>query len=245
MALPKDSLDGSVRLFAHRGGKAHAPENTLEAFGLALRLGATALESDAWLSQDGKAVLHHDPKVGHALRKLTIASTPYSELPAHLPTLDHLYELIANTPTGVPTPASVDISLDLKDPAVFDAVVTAARRANAESRLWLCSPSLESLTGWREHTTAKLIHSMSLTKIDHGAERHAAILADRGIDGFNMSYGEWDAGKVAIMHRFELYALGWDAQHERQIATLINMGIDGIFGDHVDRLVAVAELYQS
>ncbi|HKY78076.1 MAG TPA: glycerophosphodiester phosphodiesterase family protein, partial [Acidimicrobiia bacterium] len=35
--------------FAHRGARAQAPENTLEAFALALRLGATGLESDAWV----------------------------------------------------------------------------------------------------------------------------------------------------------------------------------------------------
>ena len=32
--------------FAHRGARAQAPENTLEAFSLALELGATGLESD-------------------------------------------------------------------------------------------------------------------------------------------------------------------------------------------------------
>ena len=43
--------------FAHRGARAHAPENTLEAFALGLRLGATGLESDVWLTADGIAVL--------------------------------------------------------------------------------------------------------------------------------------------------------------------------------------------
>ena len=37
-------------MFAHRGARAHAPENTLEAFALGLRLGATGLESDVWLT---------------------------------------------------------------------------------------------------------------------------------------------------------------------------------------------------
>ena len=50
--------------FAHRGARAHAPENTLEAFRLALRLGATGLESDVWLTADGVAVLDHDGAVG-------------------------------------------------------------------------------------------------------------------------------------------------------------------------------------
>ena len=50
--------------FAHRGARAHAPENTLEAFDLALRLGATGLESDVWVTSDGHAVLDHDGEIG-------------------------------------------------------------------------------------------------------------------------------------------------------------------------------------
>ena len=46
--------------FAHRGAKAHAPENTIAAFQLALRLGATGLESDVWLTAEGIPVLDHD-----------------------------------------------------------------------------------------------------------------------------------------------------------------------------------------
>ena len=47
-------------LFAHRGAKAHAPDNTLEAFELAVKLGATGLETDAWCTRDGEVVLDHD-----------------------------------------------------------------------------------------------------------------------------------------------------------------------------------------
>ena len=53
--------------FAHRGARAHAPENTLEAFRLALRLGATGLESDVWLTSDGVPVLDHDGVSGGRL----------------------------------------------------------------------------------------------------------------------------------------------------------------------------------
>ena len=60
--------------FAHRGARAHAPENTLEAFELALRLGASGLESDVWLTADGEAVLDHDGVVGRkGLRRRRIA----------------------------------------------------------------------------------------------------------------------------------------------------------------------------
>ncbi|MCU1376632.1 MAG: putative phosphodiesterase, partial [Actinomycetia bacterium] len=60
--------------FAHRGARAHAPENTLAAFTLATRLGATGLESDVWLTADGVAVLDHDGVVRHGLRRRPIAT---------------------------------------------------------------------------------------------------------------------------------------------------------------------------
>jgi glycerophosphoryl diester phosphodiesterase len=50
-----------VIVFAHRGASIELPENTLEAFRLALDLGADALETDARITRDGKVVLHHDP----------------------------------------------------------------------------------------------------------------------------------------------------------------------------------------
>jgi glycerophosphoryl diester phosphodiesterase len=50
-------------VFAHRGSSAHAPENTLAAFQLALTQGAPALELDAMLSADRQIVVIHDDTV--------------------------------------------------------------------------------------------------------------------------------------------------------------------------------------
>src|SRR5689334_25293833 len=47
-------------VFAHRGGGALAPENTLAAFDNGLALGADGLELDVQLSKDGVVVVHHD-----------------------------------------------------------------------------------------------------------------------------------------------------------------------------------------
>ena len=47
-------------VFAHRGGSALAPENTIQAFDNGLRLGADGLELDVRLSRDGVVVVHHD-----------------------------------------------------------------------------------------------------------------------------------------------------------------------------------------
>src|SRR3954469_24335287 len=67
--------------FAHRGAKAHAPENTIEAFALALRLGATGLEGDVGLTSDGVPVLDHDGVVRARLRSRPIAGLARDQLP--------------------------------------------------------------------------------------------------------------------------------------------------------------------
>ena len=50
-------------IFAHRGASAHAPENTIAAFALALEHNADAIELDVKLSADGQAIVIHDAKV--------------------------------------------------------------------------------------------------------------------------------------------------------------------------------------
>src|SRR5437879_4278589 len=117
--------------FAHRGAKAHAPENTLEAFALALRLGATGLESDVWVTADGVAVLAHDGVVGSRVRRRSIRDVARADLPAHIPALADLY---AECGSGF------ELSLDVKDPAAMAPTVDVARAAgeDAPAKLWLC-----------------------------------------------------------------------------------------------------------
>src|SRR5258708_28723287 len=53
-------LLGRPQVFAHRGGAALRPENTLLAFDHGLSRGADGLELDVHLSRDGVVVVHHD-----------------------------------------------------------------------------------------------------------------------------------------------------------------------------------------
>lgn len=48
------------QVFAHRGGSALGPENTIAAFDLGMAAGADGLELDVHLSADGIVVVHHD-----------------------------------------------------------------------------------------------------------------------------------------------------------------------------------------
>ncbi|HEY6532889.1 MAG TPA: glycerophosphodiester phosphodiesterase [Acidimicrobiales bacterium] len=219
--------------FAHRGARAHAPENTMEAFRLARRLGAAGLESDVWLTSDGVAVLVHDGAVGRWPRRREIATLTRAELPDHIPTLAELYDEVG---------AEVELSLDVKDPAAAPEVVATARDAGAEAQLWLCHPDWRTVASWRELSgEVNLVESTRLARLDGSPEQHVARSAEAGIDALNLHQTDWSGGLVAMVHRFELLAFGWDAQYERVLDHLLDSGIDGVYSDHVDRMAAALD----
>jgi glycerophosphoryl diester phosphodiesterase len=230
-SVPLPPREGPPIAFGHRGARAHAPDNTIESFTLARRLGATGLESDVWRTADGEAVLDHDGVVRAGVRRRSVRDVARRDLPGHVPTLAELYDACGT---------DFDLSLDVKDPAAIDAVLAAARAAggDAEQRLWLCHHDWNVVATWRPLTTeARLVDSTRLRAMRQGPERRAAQLADAGIDGVNMHHTDWTAGLVALFHRFDVRAFAWDAQFERIITALVAMDIDGIYSDHVDRLI--------
>ncbi len=56
----REEMSRSPLIIGHRGASAHAPENTLAAFRLALDVGADGVEFDVQLSKDGVPVVIHD-----------------------------------------------------------------------------------------------------------------------------------------------------------------------------------------
>lgn len=216
--------------FGHRGARAYAPENTLPGFELALELGATGLESDVWITADGVAVLDHDGVVKRAMgRNRPIGELPRSALPVHIPSLTELVERCGS---------DYHLSLDLKDAdsgqVVIDTVAEAA--PDMLQRLWLCAPSWESLLPLRGQG-AKLVDSTRLARMKEGPERHAATLRSNGIDAVNLHHSDWTGGTVALFHRFDRVAFGWDMQEPHILHAALRMGLDGIYSDWIDRMI--------
>jgi glycerophosphoryl diester phosphodiesterase len=224
--------------FAHRGARAHARENTLEAFVLGLRLGATGLESDVWLTSDGVPVLDHDGVVRVGRRRRSLNQLRRAELPERIPSLD---DLLARCGTDY------HLSLDLKDVRAPEAVIATIRRTAPDMlrRLWLCDPDVDVLTRLRQvDGDVRLVNSTRLTRLREGPERRAATLSALNIDAINMHHTDWTGGLTALFHRFERACFGWDMQFEHVLRPALRMGLDGVFSDHVDRMVDafVAEL---
>ncbi len=217
--------------FAHRGARAHAPENTIEAFELALRLGATGLESDVWLTADGVAVLDHDGVARIRRRKRPIGDLQRSQLPAHIPSLAEMLDACGR---------GYALSLDLKNPATGPEILRVVRDHDPAmvEHTWLCDIDLDRLRTLRAaEPDARLLLSTRLDRIREGPERRAATLANDGIDGINFHRRDWNGGLVVLTHRFGLVAFGWDMQLEHELRDGLRMGLDAVYSDRVDVMV--------
>ena len=98
-------------IYGHRGASGYAPENTLEAFRLAMEMGADGFELDVHMSKDGALVVIHDESVDRTtdgtglVRDLTLAQLKALDASfgmetykgAKIPTLDEVFDLIRDT----------------------------------------------------------------------------------------------------------------------------------------------------
>lgn len=225
-------LRGEPIAFAHRGAKSVLPDNTLEAFSLALRLGANGLETDAWLTSDGKVVLDHDGVMRRFGRQRSFAHVARDQLPGHIPTLDELFDTC-----GV----NFDLSIDVKDDSAFETIVGIARDHNFDlHRLWLCHHILETTVAMKEkYDEVRFVDSCRLSRIKEGVERRVATLSQHGVDALNMHITDWNGGFVTLAHKFDVFAFGWDLQFDYVLERGLRLGLDAIYSDHVDVMVDV------
>lgn len=95
--------------YAHRGANGYCPENTMAAFCKAIELGATGIETDVQLTQDGHLVLIHDENlfrttgVNRYIQDITLAELQQLDAGSwfneqfageKIPTLDQLLQLV-------------------------------------------------------------------------------------------------------------------------------------------------------
>lgn len=228
-------------IFAHRGASAHAPENTLASFDLALAQGADAIELDAKLSADGRVVVFHDMLVdrttnGHGrledktlaeLRALDAGSF-FSEKyrGEKIPTLEEVFETV-----GKRTFINVELT-NYSTPRdnLVDSVCALVKQFELQQRVLFSSFAIANLS------KARLL----LPDVPRG------LLADRGMMGwwkrsFGFAFGDYHAlhpcaydvtpQQVARVHRLKRRVHVWTVNAAKDMQVLFNWNVDGIFTD--------------
>ena len=133
--------------FAHRGGAAHAPENSWRAFEHAVGLGYRYLETDLQATADGVLVAFHDKTLTRVcgqdgrVRRLSHAELSGARIGGTEP-IPVLEDLLTAWP-------DVRFNLDVKDVAAIAPLPEVLRRTNAWDRVCVVSFSASRLRATR------------------------------------------------------------------------------------------------
>lgn len=247
-------------VFAHRGGRALGPENTLTAFDLGLAAGADGLELDIHLSADGVPVVHHDPD----LDRCTNASGPIAARTAdELSRVDagfHFGE-DAGFPwrergVGIPTLSAVlarytavPLIIEIKTPSpkAPHAVVELIRSAEAIERVCVGSFNFETLHAVRQ------IEAALATSASRLEGQRALYRSWFGLGVGRVPYRAFQvpeqSGRLRVVsprfiraaHRANLAFQVWTVNEEADMRRLLDWGVDGLITDRPDEAVRVRD----
>ena len=236
-------------IFAHRGASAHAPENTLAAFELALEQGADAIELDAKLSADGQVVVIHDATVDRttgahgrvkdmslaelrALRAGSFLSSHFST--EKIPMLEEVFEAV-----GKRLLINVELTnYNTPRDHLVESVCMLVKKFNLQ-----------------KHVLFSSFYGLNLSKArSYLAEVPCGLLAFKGLPGawarsFGFAFGKYTAlqphladvtrEQIQRVHRLKGRVHVWTVNPEADIRRLFGWGVDGIFTDDPQLAVRV------
>ena len=249
---------------AHRGASALAPENTIEAFRLAVEAGAGGLELDVHMTRDGHTVVIHDATVD----RTTNGSGAVSEM-----TLEELRGLDAGhnfSPDGGPTRpyrgrgvrvptlgevleefpvVAVNIEIKAGTPGIEETVLGVLREANALGRVLVVSTP---------HDIVKRFRKVSGGHVSTGASRWeiGVFYISSRVRLERLVRPAYDALQVPLRHRGipvvtprfvrAAHARGvrvdaWTINQADEMRRLLDLGVDVIMTDRPDTLAEVLE----
>lgn len=245
-------------VFAHRGGAALAPENTLAAFDNGVVLGADGLELDVRLSRDGIVIAHHD-------RTLDRTTNQSGEVAAR--TADELARIDAGyrfrsgdgwpfrgRGIGIPTLAAVlaryrdrrvIIEMKVNSLELSRAVVDTVRSAGAVDRVCLGS------FGRRVLQAVRALDPAIATSAAHEEVRWALYRSWCGWPVSRVAYCGYQVPEraeatrivsprfVRAAHKAGLGVQVWTVNAEDDARRLLDWGVDALITDRPDLLVPV------
>jgi glycerophosphoryl diester phosphodiesterase len=225
--------------FAHRGGAAHAPENSWTAFEHAVKLGYAYLETDARATSDGKLVAFHD----RTLNRVTgvpgrIGALPYREVAALRVAGTEPIPLIEDLLGAWP---DVRFNIDLKDEPGIGLLPGVLRRTGAWDRVCVTSFSggrLRAARGLFDRPVCMATSPATIAAVRYSIRPAPPALLARRLARWGVRCAQVP-GRVAnssFMRRAHGLGLDvhvWTINTGDQMARLLDMGADGIMTDDI------------
>jgi glycerophosphoryl diester phosphodiesterase len=230
-------------VFAHRGGSALAPENTMAAFANGLAHGADGIELDVHLSRDGAVVVHHDVTVDRTTTgRGAVAALSQAELARlDVPTL-------ADVLRGFPD-TRVIVELKVNERELAAAAVDVIRRSNAVGRVCL------GAFGQRVLNAVRSLEPAIATSAGREEVRWALYRSWVRRPSYGVAYAGFQvpecAGATRIVskrfvdmaHRADLAVQVWTVDDENDARRLLSWGVDALITDRPDLITDVVRSF--
>lgn len=223
---------GRPLVLGHRGASAHAGDNTIEAFELAVAHGADGVELDVRFTADGVVMLHHDPDVGEMGPLIHHGFGTVRKTHPEIPTLDE----------ALPTLGDLIINVEIKNSPVdadFDPTHTMAEaiarwvsRHDLNDRVMVTSFNPDTVMAVREHDDSIVTGQL----VNRGFDILAGIaaIAAAGHSWVAPWVGGITPDAVAIIgsaHDTGLRVASWTVDDPGDIAALAGAGIDAVISN--------------
>jgi glycerophosphoryl diester phosphodiesterase len=226
-----------VRVIAHRGASAAAPENTIEAFHLARELGADWVELDARRTRDGRVIVHHDAELPDGR---VIVETDRADLPASVPDLADALDACEGMSVNIEIknwPADPDF--DETEALAHHVAALVAERGLHDRVLVSCFhyPTIQRLHELDPTIPTAFLHLL----IDRDWSALAADVAAAGHTALHPWDVVVDAALVDAAKAAGLEVNVWTVDDPERMAQLIALGVDGICTNVPDVARAVVD----
>lgn len=231
-----------TKIFAHRGASGYAPENTIEAFVLAMEQGADGIELDVHLTRDGEVVVTHDETIDRVsngtgyVRDYTLEELRMFHFNNHMkkfqktqiPTLREVLEVVR--------PSGVEVNVELKTgiywyPQLEEKVLAIVKEMKMQDRVIYSSFNHYSVQKIRElDAQAETAYLYSDVILD--VEKYAV---ETGVDGLHPAV--YHLKMADLMTRYEASGLKirvWTVNQEADMKRFIGRRVEAVITNYPD-----------
>lgn len=223
-----------TRVLAHRGASAVRPENTLDAFLEARRMGAHGVELDVRRTADGALAVHHDAAIeGLGLvRDLTVA-----DLPTRVPLLDAALDVCEGMVVNVEI-KNLPIDPDFDPSCAVASAVAACLTSPGRlvSTFLVSSFHLDTLDAVRAIEPSLATGWLTISGYDQS--RAAASAAERGHDALHPHESAVTPALVTEAHALGLAINTWTVDDPERAVLLAEWGVDAVITNVPDVILA-------
>lgn len=221
--------------FAHRGGASSAPENTLAAFQDAISLGYRYLETDVQATRDGRLVAFHDDDLERTCGVgRRVSESDWNEVAKArvngLEPIPLLEDVLGTWPEA-------RVNIDCKSDAAVEPLVACLEKMDALDRVCLGSFSDKRLARLGAALGERACVSMgprAVARLLAGSRIPRVAVPSANAAQIPVRQGPIPLATSALVnhaHRNGIAVHVWTIDDPREMARLLDLGVDGIMTD--------------